>query len=98
MFLGLSNGLVPSRVSCCGVVMNQGHKVPFLHFKRGGYRYLSDEFCRWEDDHVPIVFLTLFDVQRSRQNVWTCVCLAWDIVNLEVVFLQVGVPPCCPPI
>src|SRR5258708_36314715 len=29
--LGLSEGLIPSRVSCCGVVVHQHHQVPFPH-------------------------------------------------------------------
>src|SRR5258707_5064391 len=64
MVLGLLKGLVPSRVSCRGVVMGQGHKVSFLRFRGCRYGYLSNELCRREDNHVPIVFLALFDIQR----------------------------------
>src|SRR5258708_3570889 len=63
--LGLSESLVPSRVSCRGVVMDQGHKVSFLCLRGCRYRYFSNEL-RWrEDNHVPIVFLALFDVYGS---------------------------------
>src|SRR5229473_2666364 len=98
MVLGLSKGFVSSGVSCCRVVVNQGHEVSFLHFKRGRYGYLSDELRRWEDNHVPVVFLALFDIQRSRQDIWARVRFTRDVMNLEVVFLQVGVPSCCPPV
>src|SRR5216684_3952331 len=62
VILGLSKGFVSSRVSCGGMVMNQGHQVPFLHFGGCGHRYLANEFCWREDSGILVVFLALIDV------------------------------------
>src|SRR5258707_7501363 len=87
MVLGLSESLVPSRMSCGGVIMDQGHQIPFLHFGGHRYGYLANTFCWREDSCVSIVPLALVNVQGSRQDVWTSVRLSRDIVNLEIVFL-----------
>ena len=64
--LGLSDGLVPSRVSCSRVIVDQSHQVLFLRFGGCGYRYLSDELCWRENGRVLVVPLALVDVQGSR--------------------------------
>ena len=62
VILGLSEGLVSSRVSCSRVVVNQGHQIPLLHLGGCGHGYLTNQF-RWrEDSHVLVVFLALIDI------------------------------------
>ncbi len=60
--LGLAEGLVSSRVSCSGVVVNQHHQVPFLCFGGCGYGYLPNKLRGRKDDRVLVVPLALVNV------------------------------------
>ncbi len=62
VFLGLSKGLIPSRVPCGGMVMNQGHQVPFLPSRGCGHGYLANEFCWGENGCVLVVSLALINI------------------------------------
>src|SRR5260370_28773871 len=54
LVLGLSDGLIPSRVSCSGVIVDQSHQVPFLRFGGRRYGYLSNELCWRENSHFLV--------------------------------------------
>src|SRR5258708_22241175 len=87
MVLGLPEGLIPSRVSCGGVVVDQGHQVSFLHFRGYGYGYLANKLCGGEDSCVLVIPLALVNIWGSRQDIWASVRFSRDIVDLEVVLL-----------
>jgi hypothetical protein len=98
MSLSLSDRFVLPGMACGGVVVDQGHEISLLGL---GYSANNDRSCElfgWEYNHVLIVFLALIGSRGSRKDVWPCVGFPRYVVNDEIVFLQVRVPPGCMPV
>jgi hypothetical protein len=55
----------------------------------------SYEFLRWEYGYVSIVSFALIGSRGSRKDVWARVGFPRYVMDDEVVFLQVCVPPGC---
>jgi hypothetical protein len=92
---GLLDCLVSPRVSCCGVVMYQGHEVSLLSLRDSINGDGSYELLRQEYSYVLVVLFPLVNVQRSREDIQSCVGFAGYVMDDEVVLLQVCMPPGC---
>lgn len=86
-FLCFSKCFISTWVSCCRVIMHQGHDSS-LHFQNRGHHNLSfhrdsggccDKFAVREHCDVLIVHFALVSSRGLRECVWRCVGFSWYI-------------------
>ena len=97
------NSFVTAWVSCCGVVMHEGHNASFdfedgryndFPFRGGGDRCCYELiFGKYYD--IFVVGFSLVGTRRSRECIWGCIGFSWYIKNFIVVFLKVRMPSGC---
>ena len=70
-----------------------------VHFDHNGsfnFSYVRHRDCVdsmfWYYDHVLIVFLSFVHSWGSAEGVGNYVCFSGDVFQLEVIFLEVGMP------
>ena len=104
-FLRFPNSFVTTWVSCCRVVMHEGHNASFdlkdgryddFPFRGGGnsrryYELVFGEYC-----DVFIVSFPLVGTRWSRECIWRCIGFPRYVKDFVIVFLKVGMPSGCP--
>lgn len=89
------NSFILSQMSCCGMIVDNGHDRSLLCFiKLFFHMHYVNKVFRWDDWHASVVIFTLVNTKWSGECVCRDVFLARYVLNEAVVFLQICVPSC----